>query len=220
MPLRASSHPGSPNSPSCSPLAWYSCWPGLSPWGESWKRTRVARTAALTHYRYATQPTMWCDVYVIMQYFVILDCTLLGNKLTTTTTTTMLCIAIIYININGMHCHKSYVWWIEQFVQQPFRCDSQYILRVLENTTPDAGLALVVPEPSCSITFLTEHIYVLDVKHCQCNESGSKLYQIIHGINGNINSKILKICSIAWGLLITKWYSHQNYVDKISCMNV
>ena len=57
MPLRASSHPGSPNSPSCSALAWYSCWPGLSPWGESWKRTRVARTAALTHYRYATQPT-------------------------------------------------------------------------------------------------------------------------------------------------------------------
>ena len=57
MPLRASSHPGSPNSPSCSALAWYSCWPGLSPWGESWKRTRVARTAALTRYRYATQPT-------------------------------------------------------------------------------------------------------------------------------------------------------------------
>ena len=57
MPLRASSHPGSPNSPSCSALAWYSCWPGLSPWGESWKRTRVARTVALTRYRYATQPT-------------------------------------------------------------------------------------------------------------------------------------------------------------------
>ena len=57
MPLRASSHPGSPNSPSCSALAWYSCWPGLSPWGESWKRTRVARTAALTRYHYATQPT-------------------------------------------------------------------------------------------------------------------------------------------------------------------
>ena len=56
MPLRASSHPGSPNSPSCSALAWYSCWPGLSPWGESWERTRVARTAALTRYRYATQP--------------------------------------------------------------------------------------------------------------------------------------------------------------------
>ena len=58
MSLRASSHPGSPNSPSCSALAWYSCWPGLSPWGESWKRTRVARTAALTRYRYATQPTV------------------------------------------------------------------------------------------------------------------------------------------------------------------
>ena len=58
MPLRASSHPGSPNCPSCSALAWYSCWPGLSPWGESWKRTRVARTAALTRYRYATQPTI------------------------------------------------------------------------------------------------------------------------------------------------------------------
>ena len=57
MPLRTSSHPGSPNCPSCSALAWYSCWPGLSPWGESWKRTRVARTAALTRYRYATQPT-------------------------------------------------------------------------------------------------------------------------------------------------------------------
>ena len=58
MPLRASSHPGSPNSPSCSALAWYSCWPGLSPWGESWNRTRVARTAALTRYRYATQPNL------------------------------------------------------------------------------------------------------------------------------------------------------------------
>ena len=57
MPLRASLHPGSPNSPSCSALAWYSCWPGLSPWGESWKRIRVARTAALKRYRYATQPT-------------------------------------------------------------------------------------------------------------------------------------------------------------------
>ena len=56
MPLRASLHPGSPISPSCSALAWYSCWLGLSPWGESWKRTRVARTAALTRYRYAAQP--------------------------------------------------------------------------------------------------------------------------------------------------------------------
>ena len=60
MPLRAPSHPGSPNSPSCSALAWYSCWPGLSPWGETWKRTWVARTAALTRYRYATQPTEFC----------------------------------------------------------------------------------------------------------------------------------------------------------------
>ena len=61
MPLRASSHPGSPNSPSCSALAWYSCWPGLSPWGESGDRTPAARTAALTRYRYTTQPThvMW-----------------------------------------------------------------------------------------------------------------------------------------------------------------
>ena len=57
MPLRASSHPGSPNSPSCSALAWYSCWLGLSPWGESGDRTPTARTAALTRYRYATQPT-------------------------------------------------------------------------------------------------------------------------------------------------------------------
>ena len=55
MPLRASSHPGSPNSPSCSAqVAWYSCWPGLSPWGESGDRTPAARTAALTRYRYAT----------------------------------------------------------------------------------------------------------------------------------------------------------------------
>ena len=52
-----------PNSPSCSALAWYSCWPGLSPWGESWKRTRVARTAALTRYRYATQPTSWNECH-------------------------------------------------------------------------------------------------------------------------------------------------------------
>ena len=57
MPLRASSHLGSPNSPSCSALAWCSCWPGLSPWGESWKWTLVAPTAALTRYHYATQPT-------------------------------------------------------------------------------------------------------------------------------------------------------------------
>ena len=57
MPLRASSHPGSPNSPSCSALAWYSCWPGLSPWGESGDWTPVARTAALTRCRYATQLT-------------------------------------------------------------------------------------------------------------------------------------------------------------------
>ena len=57
MPLRASSHPGSPNSPSCSALAWYSCWPGLSPWGESGDRTPATRTAVLTRYRYATQPT-------------------------------------------------------------------------------------------------------------------------------------------------------------------
>ena len=123
---------------------------------------------------YRQQCIIWFHscVYVIMQYFVILDCTLLKKKLTTTTTTTMLCIAMIYINIKGMHCHKSYVWWIKQFVQQPFRCDSRF----LENITPDAGLALVVPVPSCSITFLTEHIYVLDVKHCQFNESGSKLY--------------------------------------------
>ena len=35
MPLRASSHPGSPNYPSCSALAWYSFWPGSSPWDES-----------------------------------------------------------------------------------------------------------------------------------------------------------------------------------------
>ena len=57
MPLRTSSHPGNPNS-SCSALAWYSYWTGLSPWGESWKRTRVAHTAALTRYRYATKPTL------------------------------------------------------------------------------------------------------------------------------------------------------------------
>ena len=47
MPLRASSHPGSPNSPSCSALVWYSCWPGLSPWCDSGDRTPAARTAAL-----------------------------------------------------------------------------------------------------------------------------------------------------------------------------
>ena len=57
MPLRASSHLGSPNSPSYPALAWYSCWLGLSPWDESVKWTRVARTAVLTRYRYATQPT-------------------------------------------------------------------------------------------------------------------------------------------------------------------
>ena len=70
MPLRASSHPGSPNSPSCSALAWYSCWPGLSPWGESWKRTRVARTAALTRYRYATQPLSWMPLPCVLPCLV------------------------------------------------------------------------------------------------------------------------------------------------------
>ena len=70
MPLRASSLPGSPNSPSCSALAWYSCWPGLSPWSESGDRTPAARTAALTRYRYATQPTLinelnqWNNCYI------------------------------------------------------------------------------------------------------------------------------------------------------------
>ena len=49
------SRPGSPNSPSCSALAWYRCWPGLYPSGESDDRTPVARTAALTRYHCATQ---------------------------------------------------------------------------------------------------------------------------------------------------------------------
>ena len=68
-------------------------------------------------------------------------------------------ISMVYIVIRVMF------WWTEQFAQQPFR--SRYILQISENITPDAGLALVVHEPSCSITFLTGHIYVLDVKHCQ-----------------------------------------------------
>ena len=50
MPLRDSSHLGSPNSPSCSALAWYSCWPELFPWGESGDQTPVARTAALIRF--------------------------------------------------------------------------------------------------------------------------------------------------------------------------
>ena len=73
MPLRASSHPGSPNSPSCSALAWYSCWPGLSPWGESWKRTRVARTAALTRYRYATQQQAQSLLYGMVSPYRFVD---------------------------------------------------------------------------------------------------------------------------------------------------
>ena len=82
MPLRASSHPGSPNSPSCSALAWYSCWPGLSPWGESWKRTRVARTAALTRYRYATQPRVTFVTNIAFGDFIIvaLKCFFFRNK--------------------------------------------------------------------------------------------------------------------------------------------
>ena len=58
MPLRASSHRGSPNSPRCSALAWYRCWLGLFPWVESGKQTRVAHMAALIRYRYTTQPTL------------------------------------------------------------------------------------------------------------------------------------------------------------------
>ena len=50
MPLRASSHPGIPNCPSCPAFAW----PGLSPSGGSGKRIPVARTAAQC--RYANQP--------------------------------------------------------------------------------------------------------------------------------------------------------------------
>ena len=68
MPLRASSHPGSPNSPSCSALAWYRYWPGLSPWGESGKRTgalarqRWYATATPLSQRYsmlAGRPALW-----------------------------------------------------------------------------------------------------------------------------------------------------------------
>ena len=44
MPLRLSSHPGSPNSPSCFALEWCSCWPELSPWGESGDRTPAGRS--------------------------------------------------------------------------------------------------------------------------------------------------------------------------------
>ena len=57
MPITASSHLGSPDYPSCSALAWYSCWPGLFPWGGFGKRTPVARTTGVTRYRYDTQPT-------------------------------------------------------------------------------------------------------------------------------------------------------------------
>ena len=68
MPLRASSHPGSPNSPSCSALAWYSCWLGLSPWGESGDRTPAARTAVLTRYRYATQQLYNGSSYTVKMF--------------------------------------------------------------------------------------------------------------------------------------------------------
>ena len=147
---------------------------------------------------YRQQFVIWfyLCVYVLMQYFVIFDCILLENKLPTTTAT-KLCFTIIYINTNGMYCHKSYVWYIKQSVQQPFRYYCRYILRIVENITPDAALALVVPEPSCGITFRTEHIHILNVKHCQFNESGSKRFYTIHGINGNITSKIFKMRPIA-----------------------
>ena len=46
---------------------------------------------------------------------------------------------------------------------------------------PDAGLALV-PRSSYGITFITEHVYVIDVKHCQSNDPGSKRCFIINGI--------------------------------------
>ena len=56
MPLRASSHPGSPNCPSCSALAWHSCLLGLFPWGRSGKRNPVARTAVVIRWRYPSRP--------------------------------------------------------------------------------------------------------------------------------------------------------------------
>ena len=59
MPLRASLHPGSPNSPSCSALAWYSCWPGLSPWGESWKRPSHGSADTLPLRHSANNMNLW-----------------------------------------------------------------------------------------------------------------------------------------------------------------
>ena len=43
---------------------------GIISLGESWKRTRVARTAALTRYRYATQPTVLSLLVMLCLVFV------------------------------------------------------------------------------------------------------------------------------------------------------
>ena len=51
-------------SPSCSALAWYSCWSEFSNWGGSGERTLVVSTAALTCYRYATQPKKPMDAHL------------------------------------------------------------------------------------------------------------------------------------------------------------
>ena len=64
MPLRASSHPGSSNSPSCSALAWCSCWPGLSPSGESWKRTRSHGSADTLPLRQLHKGATFCVLTV------------------------------------------------------------------------------------------------------------------------------------------------------------
>ena len=109
MPLRASSHPGSPNSPSCSALAWYSCWPGLSPWGESWNRTRVARTAALTRYRYTTQPTntlhqRYC-ICIDIQYCLVYCCPVLINTTLILVTISEFILQFIFIQKTAILIH-------------------------------------------------------------------------------------------------------------------
>ena len=74
MPLRASSHPGSPNPPSWS--AWYSCWPGLSPWGESgehrWHTTDTPLSQLYSR-KYACRWTLYWHGQVLIPAWKIND---------------------------------------------------------------------------------------------------------------------------------------------------
>ena len=69
MPLRASSHPGSPNSPSCSALAWYSCCPDYLP-----EASPGSEPGSLTRQRWHTTTTPLSQQLIRYPYAIPLKC--------------------------------------------------------------------------------------------------------------------------------------------------